>query len=164
MRKIILLVLILFITVAISGCTSKQTPQAKNYSANGLSFTYPGNWEEMDISFYQNILGDKGEALVLVGDESNSAFGIARIKEKNQTLNDLLKTYNSTLNIDIQYISEEPITVDNVKRDKMMVKAFENYFTGILFEKNGITYLIISRSPNNDQQVFDQIIKSLKIS
>jgi len=164
MKKWISIITILVVIVLISGCASKQSlPNTKNYSANGLSFTYPGNWSEMDTTFYQSILGDKGQLLVLVGDGSNSAFGIAKLNtEKNQTLKDLVITYKLSLKSNgTEFISEEPITIDAVKGHEITVKASGNYFSSILFIKNNSSYLVGFESQNNDQQTFNQIIKSL---
>ena len=95
MRKWISIIIVLAVIVLISGCASKQSlDSTKNYSANGLSFTYPGNWSELDTTSYQSVLGDRGQLLVLVGDGSNSAFGVAKLNnEKNQTLENLVITY-----------------------------------------------------------------------
>jgi hypothetical protein len=168
MRKLVLILAILVITVAFSGCTSNQTPpNNKTYSTNGLSFSYPGNWEEMDKTPYQNFLGDNGELLVLVGNEADSAFGIAKINRKNQinTLDDLIAFYNSTLkNNSAEYISEGPMTIDGVQAYEITVNSPQGYLLSVLFIKNNTCYLAAFRSPDNNQQTFDQILNSLKIS
>lgn len=46
MNKVIIPVLIIILAVvAISGCTEQA--QNKTYSANGVTFQYPGNWSEL---------------------------------------------------------------------------------------------------------------------
>jgi len=167
MKKWISIITILVVIVLISGCASKQSlPNTKNYSANGLSFNYPGNWSEMDTTFYQSVLGDKGQLLVVVGDGSNSAFGVAKLKdEKNQTLKDLVITYKLSLKSNgTEYVSEKPVTIGAVKGYEITVKASGNYFSSILFIKNNSSYLVVFESQNNDQQTFDQIVKSLNVN
>lgn len=168
MKKWIFILVILALIVAVSGCTTSQsTPANKTYSVNGLSFNYPGYWSELDKTTYQSVLNDKGELLAVVGDGS-AAFGIVRLnKMKNQTnvtLNELVTYYNSTLkNSDTEYVSEGPLIVDGVRGYDITVKSSGNYFSGVLFIKNGTDYLAVFESSNNDQQAFNQIISSLKV-
>ena len=166
MRKWISIITILVVIVLISGCASKSMPNTKNYSENGLSFTYPGNWSELDTTSYQSVLGDRGQLLVLVGDGSNSAFGVAKLNnEKNQTLENLVITYKLSLKSNgTEFISEGPITIDAVKGHEITVKASGNYFSSILFFKNNSSYLVGFESQNDDQQIFNQIIKSLNVN
>ena len=170
MKKWIFILIILALIIAVSGCTTNQSsPVNKTYSLNGLSFIYPGDWSELDKTIYQSALDDKGELLAVVGDGSNSAFGIARINNvKNQTnvtLNNLVVYYNSTLkNNGTEYVSEGSVTVDGIKGYEITVKASKNYLSSVLFIKNGTGYLAVFESSDNDQQMFNQIISSLKVS
>ncbi len=167
MKKLIFILVILALVIAVSGCTNNQAPPAnKTYSANGLSFTYPGIWEELDKTTYQNVLGDKGEIGVVVGDGASSGFGIAKLNStKNTTLNDLVADYNSSLkNNGTKYVSGKSISVAGVKGYEMTVTASENYVTIILFIKNDIDYLAVFESSDSNQQRLDWIINSLKIS
>jgi hypothetical protein len=169
MKKWIFILIILALIIAVSGCTTNQSsPANKTYSLNGLSFIYPGDWSELDKTIYQSALDDKGELLAVVGDGSNSSFGIARINNvKNQTnvtLNNLMVYYNSTLkNKGTEYVSEGPVTVDGIKGYEITVKASENYLSSVLFIKNGTGYLAVFESSDNDQQMFNQIIKSINV-
>lgn len=167
MKKWILTLAILALIVAISGCTNNQTqPVSKTYSANGLSFIYPGDWSELDKTAYQSALNGKGELLAVVGDGS-TMFGIAKLnKAKNQTnvtLNNLVVYYNSTFNKGTEYVSEGSVTVDGVKGYEITVKASDNYFSGILFIKKSTNYLAVFESSDNNQKTFNQIISSLKV-
>ena len=47
MREILIIIAILGIIVCASGCTD-STQDNKTYSGNGVSFTYPGNWDLLD--------------------------------------------------------------------------------------------------------------------
>jgi hypothetical protein len=170
MKKWIFILTVLALIIAVSGCTTSQpAPANKTYSANGLSFIYPGTWSELDKTAYQSALDDKGEMLAMVGDGSNSAFGIVKLnKLKNQTdvtLNELVAYYNSTLkNNGTEYVSEGFVTVDRVKGYEITVKASENYLVGVLFIKNSIGYLAVFESSDNDQEMFNKIISSVKFS
>ena len=167
MKKWISILAVLILIVTISGCTNNQTqPANKTYSGNGLSFVYPGNWNELDKTAYQSALDDKGELLAVVGDGS-TMFGIARLnKVKNQTnitLNNLVVYYNSTFNKGTEYVSEDLVTVDGVKGYEITVKASGNYLSGVLFIKNSTNYLAVFESSDNSQKTFNQIISSLKV-
>ena len=168
MKKWIFILAVLILVVMMSGCITNQTlPVNKTYSANGISFTYPGVWDEMDKTPYQSVLGDKGELLVLVGDGAGNAFGIAKINTisgQKTTLNDLVTNYNSTLkNNGTEYVSGKYITVGGVKGYEITVKGSENYFSSILFIKNNTSYLAVFESLDNNHQTFDWIINSLKV-
>jgi hypothetical protein len=169
MKKWIFILTILALIVAVSGCTSsQQAPANKTYSINGLSFIYPGYWSELDKTTYQSVLDDKGELLAVVGDGS-TVFGIVRLnKMKNQTnvtLDKLVMYYNSTLkNNGTEYVSEGPVIVDGTKGYDITVKSSGSYFSVVLFIKNNTDYLAVFESSDNDQQTFNQIISSLKVS
>ena len=169
MKKWIFVLVILALIIAVSGCTtSQQASINKTYSVNGLSFTYPGTWSELDKTAYQSVLDDKGEILTVVGDGS-TMFGVARLnKIKNQTditLNSLILYYNATLNVNgTKYVSEGLVAVNGVKGYKITVKASENYLSGVLFIKNSTAYLAVFESSDNDQKTFNQILNSLKVS
>ena len=169
MKKWIFVLAILALIIAVSGCTtSQQVPTNETYFVNGLSFTYPGTWSELDKASYQSALNGKGELLAVVGDGS-TMFGVARLnKIKNQTnvtLDNLIQYYNATLNANgTEYVSESPVTIDGVKGYKMTVKASENYLSGVLFIKNSTAYLAVFESSDNDQETFNQILNNLKVS
>ncbi len=169
MKKWIFILAILALVIAVSGCTNTDSaPANKTYSANGLSFIYPGYWSELDKTAYQSVLEDKGELLTVMGDGS-STFGIARLnKMKNQTnntLDSLIGYYNATLNANgTEYVSEGHVTVDGVSGYKMTVKASENYLSGVLFIKSSTAYLVVFESSDNNQKTLNQILNSLKIT
>ena len=168
MKKWIFVLAILALIVAVSGCTTSQQVLAnKTYSVDGLSFTYPGDWSELDKSSYQSVLSDKGRLLVVLGDGS-TMFGVARLNKINNqtdvTLDSLIRYYNATLNANgTKYVSEGPVTIDGVKGYKMTVKASENYLSGALFIKNNVPYLTVFESLDKDQKIFNQILNSLKV-
>ena len=60
MREILVIIAILGIIVCASGCTDNTTT-TKTYSGNGVSFSYPGNWEELNVSSTQESVGDAGK-------------------------------------------------------------------------------------------------------
>jgi len=168
MKKWISMLAILIMVVTISGCTTNQTqPANKTYSASGLSFTYPENWEELDKTSYQSVLGNKGELMVLVGDGAGNAFGIAKLRNigsQKPTLNYLVMNYNSTLKSNgTEYVSERYLTVDSANGYEITVKSSSNYYSALVFVKNDTGYLAVFQSTGNDQQTFDNIISSLKV-
>ena len=165
MKKWIFILLSLALIISISGCTTSQAPPVnKTYSANGLSFVYPGNWSELDKTTYQSALGNKGELLAVVGDGSNYTFGVARLNrvEKDVSLGSIVKYYNSTLN-GTEYVSGGSAVVNGVGGYEITVKASEKYLSGLLFLKNSTTYLAVFESSDNDQKLFNRILTTLKV-
>ena len=74
MKRLVFVLFILVVVVAASGCTSQNTSSNKTYSANGVSFTYPGNWTEQNMTTYQTQFGFTGTVLAVVGDGSNNTL------------------------------------------------------------------------------------------
>ncbi len=69
MKRLFFVLIMLVLVVAASGCTSQQsTSSNKTYSANGVSFTYPGNWTEQNLTSLQSQVGSSADVLGVVGD------------------------------------------------------------------------------------------------
>lgn len=79
---------ILVFVVSISGCID-DTPENKNYSANGITFQYPGNWSELNKSSYQNEVGETGEIIFALGNNQTHFVMQKRILADDEVLNTL---------------------------------------------------------------------------
>jgi len=159
----------LVVVVAISGCTSQNTSSNKTYSANGVSFTYPGNWTEQNITSYQTQFGSAGNVLGVVGDESNNTFGVVKLNigsnQRVATLSEWASSYNSTMkNGGSKYVSEKPLTVDGINAYQVTMIDSGNYVTDVFFVKNGTGYVATYSSLTNDTANLDLLMKDLKIS
>lgn len=171
LKKLVLIIIILVLIVAASGCTSDNTSSNKTYSANGITFVYPGSWSEQNSTTLQSQVGSIGKVVAVVGDGSKSMFGIAKVNigsnERIASLNEWASSYNSTMkNQGVTYISEKTITVDGVDATMMTMKDPDSgtYITDVFFIKNGTAYLAVYASTNSDQQTFEQLLKNLHIT
>lgn len=161
-----MLVLIIGLVVAASGCTSQTSD--KSYSANGLTFTYPANWTDQNKTELQANLGNLGTILVAVGDSSN-LFGIAKLNlTSSQTLasvNEWASNYNTTMkNSGSEYVSEKTLTIDGVPAYAMTMKDSGNYVTDIYFVKNNSGYIAVYVTTSNNLQTLEKVMNTLKIS
>lgn len=161
-----MVMLLIVFVVAISGCTSETTSN-KTYSANGVTFVYPGNASEQNITALQATLGSAGEMLAVVGDNSSFKFGVAKINlDSNQKLASLSE-WGSNINASIKsggdtYVREKNVTVNGVDGIMMVFKDSTYYYHEAFFIKNNTGYLAILQSTSDNQQLFDQIIASLQ--
>ena len=171
MKRIFLIIIMLVLVVAASGCTSENSSSNKTYSANSVTFVYPGSWSEQNSTTLQSQVGSIGSVIAVVGDGSKSMFGIAKINvgsdERIASLNEWASSYNNTMkNRGVSYVSEKTLTVDGVDAMSMTLKESDSgsYVTDIFFVKNGTAYFAVYASTINDQQAIEQILKNLHIT
>jgi hypothetical protein len=157
----------LVLIVLASGCTSQQNT-SKTYSANGVTFNYPGSWSEVNSSSVQSQVGSLGAVLATVGN-SDSGFTIAKLNVgSNQilvSLNEWASTYNNSQKSQGNtYVSENSTTVDGVNAYYITFKSNGTYFTDVAIIKNSNGYIATYVAPNNEQQDLQLILNSLKIT
>ena len=170
MKRLFFVLIMLILVVAASGCTSQQsTSSNKTYSANGVSFTYPGNWTEQNLTSLQSQVGSSADVLGVVGDGSGNKFGVIRLNlgsnQRVATLNEWASNYNSSMKEQgSTYISEKSLTVDGVKAYEITLLGNNSYVSGIFFVKNGTGYVLTHASPNNDQKTLEMLMKNLTVT
>ncbi|HEX7467829.1 MAG TPA: PsbP-related protein [Methanobacterium sp.] len=172
----VIILTLLFLVVIASGCVinNNQQNQTKNYTQNGVTFTYNGTWEIANTT--------APSALAAVGDPSTvnpttqypNTFVIIQ-KPPVASGTDLQTAYNQNYasffnNTGNQRVSEGNITVNNVK-------ALENVYTtssgGVqkemrvvwISQNNNIYVILCGALPadfNNQQKNFDLVINSFK--
>jgi hypothetical protein len=159
-----LVLTILGLIVAISGCTSETSN--KTYSGNGLSFSYPGNWSQLNNTEFQNSIGSSGTLLVVFGDKGQDRFGIGTV---NLGANQVLRTpseWATSMNSSsgFEYISGKTITIDGVNGYQLSMKDTSNNYNYYYayWVKNNTGYLSVLSSPNNVQAIFDGVTQSVK--
>ncbi|MDD1775354.1 MAG: hypothetical protein LUQ24_07470 [Methanobacterium sp.] len=167
MKQYIAILLFLGMIVAISGCTSETSN--KTYSANGVNFTYPGNASEMNSTSLQAQVGSTGTMIAMVGDNSTFLFGVAKVNiQSNQRLASLSEwatSYNNTLKASNEtYISEKNMTVDGVNGIMITSNDSSFFYREVFFIKNNTGYLAILLTKNNDEQLFNDLVSSLRIN
>ena len=168
MKRFLAVLLLLVMVVAISGCTT-QTTSNKTYNANGVTFTYPGNGTELNSSSIQSYVGSAGNMLAVVGDNETFLFGVAKVKlgsdQKLASLEDWATSFNKTIKSGNQtYITEKTMTVDGVQGKMFAFNDSSFYYRELFFIKNDTGYIAILLTKDNNQEMFDQIISSLKIT
>ena len=168
MKRLVLIIMLLVVAVAASGCTS-QNASNNTFSANGVSFIYPGNWSEQNSTSLAKELGSSADVLAVVGDGSSYKFGFAKLNiDSNQrvaTLSEWASSYNSTMKgKGNSYVSGKSSTIDGVKAIQITMVASGIYVTDVFFVKNGTGYLGIYASPKNDTEILDQLMQSLKVT
>lgn len=174
--------MLLFYVIVASGCinnveqTDNQTPQVKTktYSANGISFNYPSNWQEINktgnytIAYLKdpNAKSDdnKSGAVVEISKKASDGIPLKRYYEDVKS--------GATSVAGYQLLLERNIKVDNATAYEFVSKAvdkdIEEQYRVILLEKKGFIYMIAcgTRSPtylSDEEENFDIIINSLKV-
>ena len=166
-KYIFLIVSLLFLIVLSSGCTSNASN--KTYSANGVSFSYPGNWNEQNTSDLQSQIGNGNTVLAYVGENNVTQFAVQKINigsnQRLTTLSEWASSINSTTkNNGYTYVSEKSTTIDGVNAIQITLKSGNSYLTADYFIKNGNGYGTLYSANNNDQTNLDMILNSLKIT
>ncbi len=175
MKKYFLFVIaIVAIVVLASGCTTQtgnNTTATKTYSANGMTFNYPSNWDIINDTTNENgtviALGDvdiqqnntvkgNGATIIKVPQNSNSTADLNDLKTQFASLNGT----NSTVSIDGVTANETTIStkINNITAQLQFID----------YEKNNFIYLIqyatIASDIKTQEQLFNIITKSFKTS
>lgn len=165
MRKILLIVTLLGLIVAISGCTFNTGDTNKTFSENGVSFTYPGNWEVLNESEVGDA-GDNVDVLAVVGIEDEDVFGIANVVPGSDQYILSLSEWSDNVKEDMgsSYVSDKTFTVD--EEEGSLISARENgrYDYYLLWIKDGEGYLVYYQSTEESLDKFESIAKTIKTS
>ncbi|MGZ7109459.1 MAG: hypothetical protein ACXVHW_10850, partial [Methanobacterium sp.] len=101
------IIIILLIVIFISGCVQPQI-----YNSNGISFQYPGDWNNDYKSNVQNSFGNSATVLVSLGKENNGVV-VCKMNTPQVNLNDLNSIFKSNMQYNgYKFISENNMTVD----------------------------------------------------
>lgn len=175
MKKHILIILfILALIVAISGCTSQKQ---NNYSSNGISFNYPNNWKEIpnvQTSFAIVAVGDP-DSVDQATKKVNTVVIVQKIPLPSGTT--LKQTYDSNYarlaaqDPSYTVISQTTRTVDGttayINIHTVNVDGVQKQEEAVWLEKNGNIYVILCGTLppvfDSQQANFDMIINSFKI-
>lgn len=162
------IILLISVIVAFSGCTNENTSN-KTYSANGVSFTYPGNASVHNSSSIQDKVGSIGSILAVVGDNVTFLFSVAKINlnsdKRLSTLSEWAASNNESIKNNTEsYIEEKNITVDGVNGIMMASNDSSYFYRKVFFIKNSTGYLAILYSKSNNEALFNNIISTMKIS
>lgn len=149
-----------------SGCTG-SAPENKTYSDNGVSFTYPGDWDVLDSSDFQSSLGEVGgTVLVVVGIQEEVYFVVAELvpgeDEYLRSPSEWLSYQKTRLGSD--YISDKTITIDGVEgiQIKSNEEGFNNNYVYWKKKDNGHIAYMISKEESED--TFDSIVSTIETS
>ncbi len=180
-----LIIAILALVVFASGCTdsgntnqtSQPTVPTKEYSGNGISFSYPESWQQLEQISSPN-------ALVAFGDPSsvdsatNNVNTLVVIQSIPMPSGSTLKeVYDATYaqfkatDSSFQQISDSTTTVDGttayVNTHMVDVSGVQKQEKAVWLEKNGNIYVILCGAlPSafeTQQKNFDAIINTFKV-
>lgn len=174
-KTIIPIVFLIVALVAVSGCTSNNgnSTSVKNYTGNGVSFNYPGNWTLENQT--------SGNDTIMVTDLSSmnasrvtTSFQVQIIPLNGLTEQSALAQFNNTIHpSEWKKISNNTLTInDKTAYQRTYIANDTNYnqtmrYSEILFVKNGNIYILTLQAPDNTfdsvKSKFDTIINSLKI-
>jgi len=161
-KSIIPIIFLIVAFVTISGCTSNNgnTSSVKNYTGNGVSFNYPGNW-----TLDNQTSGNDTIMVTDMGSINGSRVTTEQsaIKQYNNTIlpSGWEKISNNTLIIDNKTAYQRTYIVNDTNYNQTM------RYSDIFFIKNGNIYSITLQAPDNtfdsEKSIFDIIIHSFKV-
>jgi len=179
------IVTILALVVFASGCTTsgnetqayQPTVPVKNYTANGISFSYPDGWEELkSISTPNSIVayGDPKSVDAITGNV-NSLVVIQKVALPSgytlkRTYDEMYSQYAAS-DPSFQQISDNTITVDGTTAyeniHKINVGGVQKQERAVWLEKGGNIYVILCGALPDafaaQQANFDAIINTFKV-
>jgi hypothetical protein len=164
MKRLIYILAVVLLVVMASGCTSDQWASNKTYSGNGITFQYPGSWNE---NVTKNIVTPAGSSgFVVVGDD-NEEFKIGTISvtgfdasSVQETLNAAVQQFQSQ-----GYGSSKSVPVDGTTATMITStsKDADGYYNSLAFwVKNNNLYYAAYLSNTNDTTTMTRILSSLK--
>jgi hypothetical protein len=171
-KYLFVVVAIVALVVMASGCTSQtgnNTTATKNYSANGIAFSYPDSWIVINDTSNENITA------VFVGDvDFNSTNGT---KGNSAVISKLPKSDNATAAISdlknqIVNGTNSTLTIAGVSANVTSINGTADNVTVQLkvltFEKNNFLYVIqyitVANGTQPQEGAFDTITKSLQVT
>lgn len=156
---------ILAVVVMASGCTTDTTTN-KTFSSNGISFTYPGSWSELNNTDFAN---EYGTIAAAVGDEANNQTFILetvniRKGQKMASTTEWAAAYRSGMEgAGFTFVSGKARTVDGQNGYEVVMQKEGIYTSNTYFQKGGTPYLAAFASTSNDAETVDMILNSLKV-
>jgi hypothetical protein len=169
----IFVIAILALVIFTSGCTD----DIQSYSGNGVSFNYPGSWDELSKVMNANALVGVGDPDSI--DKSTNMANTVVIVQKvampsGYTLKQVVDATFAQIaakDSSFQKISEKAITYNGAEAYelvyKMNVDGVQKQEKAVIFEKNGSLYGITGSSLpadfNSEQANFDMVINSFKV-
>lgn len=161
MKKWISVLAVILIVIFTSGCTA----QPLNYSSNGISFQYPGDWNKDYKNDVQQNLGNSATVIVSLG-KNDAGVVVAKMNITGVNVSDLMSAFKSNMETSgFQFISQNSKTVDGVNIQELVLKDNSSglYGSYVFLQKNNDIYLIIVETPNNDHSTVDMVLNSFKV-
>lgn len=173
MKRLIYILVVVSLVVAVSGCTGDIWATNKSYSGSGITFTYPGAWNEGDQNTLNYYALPDSNLTTVIGN-SDYTFGVWTLNypqlttEQNQQVLQGLKSNMSSVQ-GATKLSDKDITVDGTQGVQIDYKsndpnAADLYVSVVAWIKNGKAYIVAFGSKTNDTQTLDRIINSMKVT
>jgi hypothetical protein len=164
MRHELIVIAILGLIVALSGCTI-NTETNKTFSEDGINFTYPGDWEVLNDTAFGDV-GNSSEVRAAVGIEGEEVFIIAtpiiRTGEYLRSPTEWLTNVKSSLGS--AYVSDKTFPVDGEEGILITSKDNGEYVYFLNWNKDGKGYIAAFRSQNESLDTFESIAKTIQTS
>lgn len=185
MKKYAFLVMtVLALVVFASGCiddnttnqSSQPTIPTKDYSGNGVSFSYPENWQELSTKGGYNLVGFVDpDSFDSSANSYNTVVAIQSVAIPSGST--LKQYYDSTYanfkakDTSFQQISDTTTTVDGttayVNTHLIDVNGVQKKEKAVWFERNGNAYIILCGALpeefDGQQKYFDAIINTFRV-
>lgn len=160
MKKIATGIIVILCVVALSlGCTKP----GKTYSKSGVSFNYPGDWDELTGSASKTVGGDL--IAILTKPPDDALVIIRKPMSRGESLKQSYEKYKEKAEgKGYKFVSEKTRTIDGNSAFHVTEKNPQEYETLVTFHKNGIVYVITFVSKTNDEKTLDDILNSMKIN
>ena len=180
MKKFLFLIALLVLVVVVSGCISNQnqTNQSANktYSANGMSFQYPGTWNLTDNIKKNATLQIESPDFQITNGNPTKGNLVSISKEiipqgVNLTADNITTSLSTSIKKSGVNATNETVNIAGVTATKFSFNdTFQNATANvwvIAFEKNNILYILTFASVGDDlqkaKQNFENIINSFKV-
>ena len=164
MKSLIYILIVVSLVVAISGCTSDEWATNKTYSANGITFTYPGTWSS-DLN--KTITMPAGSASQAILGTNDQAFALSTVNGQNLTTDQLQQVINNVVT-DFKnqgYGSEKNMTVDGVTATMITSQKADSdgfYTSYVAWAKNNTIYYVTYVSKENSTATLERILTTFK--
>lgn len=178
MKWYTVLFLIVLVVLSILSVYKALTPQ--NYSDNGVSFNYPGTWNQLSAKDWNLNSTSSNPIIAIVGDSNNaqnsSYVTMVTVKKTNQsgTLDEIVAESKADLQRDNKavMISDKNITVNGVKAHDVLynvtMDGVKKEARLVVLAKNNTVYSLNLSAPDsefaNQKENFDMVVKSFKVT
>ncbi|SCG86418.1 PsbP-related protein [Methanobacterium congolense] len=173
-------VLFLIVLVVLSSLSVYKALTPQTYSDNGVSFNYPGTWNQLSAKDWNINSTSSSPTIAVVGDSNNaqnsSYVTMVTVQKTNQsgTLDEIVAASKADLQKDKKavMISDKNITVNGVKAHDVLYNVtmggVKKEVRLVVLAKNNTVYSLTLSAPDsefaNQKENFDMVVKSFNVT